>query len=711
MADNYDTIAGGSENFSQTTATASAANNQQKTILQRSVQQNRSSLELKQALDPIYKDLKASSLTLESIEEYLKDSSGESKKREKEQKEQTKALKDIKETFKDGWKDFSKSLDSLFQTVEKSISTYTQYSLRVNSALTGISSYSATIDKLNSALAGSGSASVISVLQNVANLTSKGIVNNVEQRAFLQTISEGIASTFDAMDDTLLRLIKLQNADSTENRLALQASLKEYLNTNYKNSQYLVENYKTVSANIIEATSLLSSSQSLGVESTIQKWLGSLSSSGLSSSAVGNLSSALGSLGSGNLSQLSGTGMQSLLIMGANRAGLSYADLLTGGLTQDKTNKLMYGITSYLSSLSGNNVVMSEYARLFGLSSSDLLAARNAASNLSGISGANISSSNLGRYLNQYNEYMNATPALFYQNLIGNLGFSTGQKVATNMQDYQAYEIGKFISNFGTIGNVIGKFTQLGAMFGLGSNLANSLSSLAGSGVEVNSNSGYGWQVGTGASGLTHGSYVFTPEEMAANQKDTGTYSLNSIWKGVRSVLGSVVNTVRDATTIIGNIGSYAIQSAVSGSNVGLAYDILKGRTSGPSAGGLLDQILSQSGITSGSASTSGSAYGGSTETTVSVQAYDSALGEAEWGINDLYEFLTTDAVAVTPYYAAGDAVSLIVNYNSTIASNTQKILALLATWYNSELEEIVDEDNNNFDDRIAAILAGGTSL
>ena len=48
------------------------------------------------------------------------------------------------------------------------------------------------------------------VLENMATMINEGILYNVEQRAFLQTIAKDIATTFDAANGTLLQLIRIQ---------------------------------------------------------------------------------------------------------------------------------------------------------------------------------------------------------------------------------------------------------------------------------------------------------------------------------------------------------------------------------------------------------------------------------------------------------------------------------------------------------------------
>lgn len=312
-------------------------------------------------------------------------------------------FKDIKSSF------FTRS-DTTLQNWDSLVSSISTLSKKLDTQIDTIASYQG---KLDTRLLGSGRTfenglfrqgisswvtgiagmspyvSQATIMTNVNSLVEKGIAYNVEQRAFLQSIAENIATTFNAANGTLLRIIRIQQADSTASRLGLEGQLNYYLNAMYKNTEYMSDLYKSVTENLYEATTQFSSTDSIGFEYQVQKWLGSLYSSGLSNTAVSNISSALGMLGSGNVSGLSGSAMQNLLVMSAARAGLSYSDLLTGGLSADSTNKLMASMVTYLADIasSGNNVVRSQYANVFGLSLSDLKAMRNVASQVGTISG------------------------------------------------------------------------------------------------------------------------------------------------------------------------------------------------------------------------------------------------------------------------------------------------------------------------------------
>lgn len=223
----------------------------------------------------------------------------------------------------------------------------------------------------------SGYVSQKKMLENIKTLVEAGIAYNVEQRAFLATISENIASTFDAANGTLLRLIRLQQADSTQARLGMEASLTKFLNSMYSDTSYLNDLYDTVSSAVIDANSIMTRDQSLAFEYAIQKWLGSLASLGMSSNAITNIATGINYLATGNVGALSSnSGLQTLMAMSASRAGISYGSMLNTGLTAEQTNDLLEEMVKYLQEIASNqsNVVKSAYGSMFGLSLSDLRA-------------------------------------------------------------------------------------------------------------------------------------------------------------------------------------------------------------------------------------------------------------------------------------------------------------------------------------------------
>lgn len=281
------------------------------------------------------------------------------------------------------------------------------------------------------------------IMKNIDTLIDKGIAYNVEQRAFLNTISDKIATTFDAANGTLLQLVRIQQADSTASRLGLEAGVTQYLNNMFSSSEYMTDLYKTVTGNLYEATSQYSAQNSIGFEYQAQKWLGSLYSLGMSSNAIGNISSALGALGSGNLNGLSG-GMQNLMVMAASKAGLSYSDLLTKGLSAASTNSLMAGLVSYLTDISNssNNVVKSQYANIFGLSLSDLKAISNVGSSFKSIYNSNMDYNSSLSTLNAMANSIGSRTSIgeLMANMWDNTQYSMASGIATNPVLYAIYK-------------------------------------------------------------------------------------------------------------------------------------------------------------------------------------------------------------------------------------------------------------------------------
>jgi hypothetical protein len=120
------------------------------------------------------------------------------------------------------------------------------------------------------------------------------------------------------------------------------------------------------------------------VEYQVQKWMGSLFSVGMSDTAVSTISTALGQIASGQIDGLTGSsGAGNLLVMAANEAGLSIAEILAEGLNAEKTNQLLQATVNYLAEIAksseGNNVVQQQLANVFGVKASDLRAATNLA--------------------------------------------------------------------------------------------------------------------------------------------------------------------------------------------------------------------------------------------------------------------------------------------------------------------------------------------
>lgn len=327
----------------------------------------------KSALDELNKALK----TLD--DQYLQNRKEESK----EAKERWAA--ELKERYK---------LSNILSDLSTKLTTYIQqtasYQAKINTRLYGSNTNWDNIQSRLMTVSGmSPYVSTSKLMENTWNLVNSGIAYNLEQRAFLETISENIASTFDAANSALLRIVRVQQDDSTAARLGLEAYLNEFLNNMFLNTEYLTTQFDVVTENLLEASSTMSKQSSVAFEYEVQKWLGALYSVGVSGSTIANISSAIGALGSGNISALSSNeSMQNLIAMAATRSGNSLADLFTNGLDASKVNSLLEAMVGYLQEISStdNLVVRSQYAELFGVTASDLVAVQNLSSVMKNIS-------------------------------------------------------------------------------------------------------------------------------------------------------------------------------------------------------------------------------------------------------------------------------------------------------------------------------------
>ncbi len=228
---------------------------------------------------------------------------------------------------------------------------------------------------------------------NIKELVGQGIAFDVKQRAFLKTIQEKIANTFDVADGTLLRLIRLQQEDSTAGRLGMESALNTFLNQMYENTEYLNNAASSVRNSLAEMEAFMTGSLAAEVEYQVQKWMGSLYSVGMSQEAVNSIANAFGQIAAGQIEGLTGGGAGNLIVMAANDAGISIAEMLTNGIDSEKTNSLLEATVNYLAEIAAtsanNQVVQQQLATVFGVRASDLRAATNLASkgSLAAISG------------------------------------------------------------------------------------------------------------------------------------------------------------------------------------------------------------------------------------------------------------------------------------------------------------------------------------
>lgn len=335
----------------------------------------------------------------------------------------------------------------LKSTLDSTMNTFLQTQESIAYNLNGTAMDIKGISKdLTNAIAGTGIVRQEAVYTKINEMVRAGIVYNVEQRAFLQTLSDDLGMMFNATDGSLVRLINLQRKDLTDERMAIQASLKTFLNQNYETSQYIVESFQGVSNALLEAQSIMTTQAGMEMEATVQKWLGSLSSVGMSESTIQSLATAIGQLGSGNLSALQGSNMQNLIVMGAAQSGLSYADLLTQGVSAQAADSLMQGIVRYIAQMGGNssNVVKSEYARIFGLNVSDIVAA----SQVGAVNAMGGITTKIDGFLNSVGDYMYTSSRI--NKGMENFMYEWATGVASSDTNFAIYKALDVISGIGS---------------------------------------------------------------------------------------------------------------------------------------------------------------------------------------------------------------------------------------------------------------------
>lgn len=341
-----------------------------------------------------------------------------------------------------------KLFDNLTQEFNSIMSEYAKYQIGINTRLQGTEkTFSGMSEMIKNNIGITPYVKTQSMFENLNKLTALGIVYNLEQRAFLESIADNISTTFDATNSTLLRLVKLQQSDSTAARLGLETSVTQFLNRMYEDSSYLNDNFDTVAGALIEATSQMTNTATIQFEYIVQKWLGSLSSVGLSDSTVSSLAQAIGYLGSGNISGLESMGgMRNLLVMASSRSGnLNYADMLAQGLDSSQTNELLKSVVEYIQEIASTNnkVVQSQYASLFGITLSDMTAAKNLRTSLDDIANSTL---NYAGAINELTSSMSSmgsrmSVATMMDNVWSNLQYGLATNIADNPMLFALWKV------------------------------------------------------------------------------------------------------------------------------------------------------------------------------------------------------------------------------------------------------------------------------
>lgn len=349
----------------------------------------------------------------------------------------SKLVDELKSGITSALNQLSSDYDKAFKQAEEQL---TQYQSHIDARLQGSEkSYDKMSGLISTNLSLNPYVKTQAVMDNMKKAVDAGISYNVEQRAFLATISDKIANTFDAFDSNLTRLIKLQQADSTAARLGMEASLTKFFNEMFQDTAYLSGTSDQVSAAIIDANAMLTREQSAAFEYIVQKWLGSLASVGMSDESIQTIARGINYLATGDVTNLANnTSMQTLFAMSSAKAGLEYSELLLKGLDASNTNKLLESMVTYLKEIaegSDNQVVRSAYRDVFDISLTDMKAITNLSQgDIANIAGNTLSyaqmNNEVNSQLNSLSKRVNMAEKL--SNLYNNAVYGVAEDMVSN---------------------------------------------------------------------------------------------------------------------------------------------------------------------------------------------------------------------------------------------------------------------------------------
>lgn len=357
-------------------------------------------------------------------------------------------------------------------------------------------------DDVQSAVGASRFVSQKELLQNVAKLTENGIAYNIEQRAMLATLSDKMVTTFDVLDNTLQRMIRIQQADLTMSQLGSEAQLTKFLNSQFEDTSYLNTMYDSVLAALTDSISSMDKNNATSFTYAVQKWLASLYSVGLSDQAVATIASGINALASGNINTLNSNQPLSVLMnMSATNAGLSYSDLLTQGLNASNVNDLMRSMVDYLGTIAenttDNQVLRSQWSDVLGITLTDLRAVSNLTNNdISAIYRSNTTyDQSINETQNQLQTVVGRTAASErVQTMADNFMFNWGMNMAQNDAQYMTWYATQFVDQLlGVVGlqnSTVGMITKVISALPMLSSLSETLGDISNTSLAFNTSGG-----------------------------------------------------------------------------------------------------------------------------------------------------------------------------------------------------------------------------
>ena len=413
----------------------------------------------------------------------------------------------------EGLSTFSKILDvvsgiskKMSQNFTQAVNFQNQYMGKVDARLqseeaqTGF--FKQITDDVQTAVGASRFVSQKELLQNVAKLTENGIAYNIEQRAMLATLSDKMVTTFDVLDNTLQRMIRIQQADLTMSQLGSEAQLTKFLNSQFEDTSYLNTMYDSVLAALTDSISSMDKNNATSFTYAVQKWLASLYSVGLSDQAVATIASGINALASGNINTLNSNQPLSVLMnMSATNAGLSYSDLLTQGLNASNVNDLMRSMVDYLGTIAenttDNQVLRSQWSDVLGITLTDLRAVSNLTNNdISAIYRSNTTyDQSINETQNQLQTVVGRTAASErVQTMADNFMFNWGMNMAQNDAQYMTWYATQFVDQLlGVVGlqnSTVGMITKVISALPMLSSLSETLGDISNTSLSLNTSGG-----------------------------------------------------------------------------------------------------------------------------------------------------------------------------------------------------------------------------
>lgn len=273
----------------------------------------------------------------------------------------------------------SSSASSIINIVDRNITLYSQYMGKVTARLQSIDansgkSFSTVVDKL-STLGTSPYVSQKQLYENIDRLSSEGISYNLEERAFLASLSDKIVNSFDVGNATLTRLIRLYQEDFTQAMLGSEAWLTQIFNSMYEDTSYLKNVDDSVMSALTDVMATLDRSDALQFQYDVQKWLGAMYEVGVSSESLLSIANAINALGTGNASGFESSPSNILMNLAIARSDYSLADILTQGLTSEAINDILKSVVELLIDIkdnTSNQATLNAYANVMGVSIADI---------------------------------------------------------------------------------------------------------------------------------------------------------------------------------------------------------------------------------------------------------------------------------------------------------------------------------------------------